>query len=215
MGRTPPVLICTHFIASTLSCALCIILSTSGIFTATTGHWHAFITVMTTGKLAISVNVTRWSAASAACRCAKACDLQMFATVIFSSFICNGVFPSSSPFTASSISSSLLNEIASEALCGATAGSGTRVVGSALSFPFNFSFHALHDGSFMLARTSSGTASLHIVCLFAFHAQKKLSMTFPYSALISLPPAFSIFSNSSTNCRKYTWKSSALCMFKQ
>ena len=85
---------------------------------------------------------------------------------------------------------------------GLPAGSGTKVVGSTLSFPFNFSFQALHEGSLTLARTSSGTASLHIVCLFALHAQKKLSMTFPYSALISVPPAFNILSNSKTSCRK-------------
>ena len=135
----------------------------------------------------------------------------MFTIVIFSSFICTGVFPSSSPFMASSISSGFLKETISEALCGATGGSGTRVVGSTLSFQF----YALHRGSFTLARTSSGTASLHMVILFALHAQKKLSITFPYSALMSVPPAFSIFSNSSTNCHKYTWKSSTLCIFMQ
>ena len=153
--------------ASTLSCTLCSILSTSGIFTATTGRWHEFITVITTGKLAISVNVTRWSAASAACQCAKACDLQIFAIVIFNSFICNGVFPASSSFTASSISSGFLNDTASEALCGATGGYGTNIVGSTLSFLFSFNFHALHKGSFTLASMSSATTSLHIICLLA------------------------------------------------
>ena len=157
--------------AFTLSCVLCSISSTSGIFTATTGRWHEFITVITTGKLAISVNVTRWSATSTACQCAKACDLQIFAIVIFNSFICTGVFPANSSFTASSISSGFLNDTASEALCGATGCSGIKVVGSALSFPLSFSFHALHEGSFTLARTSSGFASLHIVCLLALHAQ--------------------------------------------
>ena len=106
----------------------------------------AFITFMTKGKLTMSVKDARWSATSAVCLCARACDLHISAMVILISFVCFCVLPVNSSSTNSITSCGFIDTI-SDAICGPMGRSSTSDVGSTDSFPVNFNFQARQFGS--------------------------------------------------------------------
>ena len=159
--------------ASTFSCALAIISSTSGILIATVGLLVALINLIRIGKLTISVYAPRLSTASAACLCASTCSLQTLPIHFLIALICSLFFLTSS-------SSTNLNTSSSSSLRPFVVLCPYHLLvfqGPLPSFRLISFARPYTSGPVCLPKLMSTSAPFKIVCLFAFTAQKILWMT--------------------------------------